>query len=121
MKKNKSLLLYTFFLLQGCMSLEPTPKEKFEVFLDSKVDNDISEVVQNWGQPMKDLKSNKGYDKYYWAFQTSQSPIEAKRIEYARNDFCKVVFITDDSNSIKFWVTEGNECVSPSEYINLDW
>ena len=46
-KINKLFMLYTFFLLQGCTSLEPTLKEEFEIFLDSKVDNDISEVIQN--------------------------------------------------------------------------
>jgi len=120
-KINKLSLFYAFFLLQGCTSLESTPKEEFEIFLDSKVDSDISDVIQNWGQPEKEIVSTKKYDKHYWIFETSQTPSETKSLEYAGNYFCKIVFIIDDNKSIKFWVTEGDRCVAPSEYISLDW
>lgn len=117
----KLSLPYAFFYIQGCTSLESTPNEEFEAFLNSKVESNISEVIQNWGQPKREIVSSKKYDKKYWIFETNQTSGGKNHLEYAGVNYCKVVLLIDKSDSIKYWVTEGDGCIAPSEFINLDW
>ncbi len=124
MRIKVTLLMLVILLTAGCATTA-----KYEALLNEWVQQDINQLIDEWGYPHNSLKLPNGNTVYIFGSSDSYiTPVQTYTRYHAVGDkmyadtmvtggnaytyWCRTFFEVNDKNIIVKWRVEGNSCVS---------